>query len=257
MTFRSIVFSALLVGLVAGLFLSLLQQFQVTPIIQAAETFEIAETFDISAAPSLAAEPVASGHSHGEGHGDADAHIHDPEAWAPAEGLERLAFTLLSNGLAAFGFALLLISLMSTRPGGNALTGLLWGAAGYLSVFVAPSFGLHPEIPGMQAAALESRQFWWTLTVALTAGGLAVIVFVPARFKLGGLLLIAIPHLIGAPQTDGPLFNHPDPAAIAALEGLAQDFIQATALVNGAYWLLIGALSGWLVQRYVNASQDR
>ncbi len=247
MTFRNIVFCALLVGLVAGLFLSLLQQFQVTPIIQAAETFEM------PTASPLATEPGASGHSHG----DSDGHSHDGEAWGPNEGLERLAYTVLSNGLAAFGFALLLISLMSTRPGGNVLTGLLWGAAGYLSVFVAPSLGLHPEIPGMQAAALESRQFWWTLTVALTAGGLALIAFVPTRFKLGGLLLIAIPHLIGAPQIEGPLFNHPDPAAIAALEALARDFIQATALVNGAYWLLIGALSGWLVQRYVNTGQDR
>lgn len=238
MNFRSIVYSALFAGLLSGLLLTAIQQWQVTPIIIAAEVFE-------------SPEPAA----HHEHAADIAAHHHEA-AWAPADGLERLAFTGLSNFLTASGFALVIIALMNLKPIRHWYQGAIWGVAGYLTFFVAPALGLHPEIPGMQAAALESRQFWWTLCVSLTALGLAVIAFSPVKLKLTGPVLIALPHIIGAPEIEGPLFAASDPNTLIQLEILASQFIPATAFANGIYWLALGLISALMVQRGLKGMQN-
>ena len=89
--FRSMVLTALGVALVAGLVLSAVQALHVSPIIYAAEVFEIAEP-EVVAAQS-------DGHSHS----------HNDEAWGPADGIERIGYTVLSNVLSAFGFAMILL----------------------------------------------------------------------------------------------------------------------------------------------------
>ena len=72
--FRSMVFSALGVALVVGLFLSAVQTLAVSPIIHAAEVFEVAQP-----------EVVAA-------HNDGHSHSHDENAWGPEDGFERLSF---------------------------------------------------------------------------------------------------------------------------------------------------------------------
>lgn len=223
--FRRIVLSALLAGLVAGLALTLLQRLQVLPLIVEAETYELAEP---------AGAPV---------HADGLSHEHDARGWAPADGIERTAYTALANVLTAVGFGLLLGAAFALREPVDALRGLLWGAAGYAVFFLAPSLGLPPEIPGAAAAALEARQFWWLLTVGCTAAGLALIALQPRwPLKILGAAVLVLPHVGGAPQ--------PGSHGGVAPQELAQSFVLATAIANAAFWLLLGALNGFFFRRF-------
>ncbi len=230
--FRNLVFAALAVGILSGLVLALAQQVAVTPTILAAEAFEISE-----------AVPDSHGHSHG-------AHSHDAEAWAPEDGAERIFYTTVANILTGIGFALLILSAMAYSGKGNLKNGVLWGLAGYISFFVAPAMGLHPEIPGMEAANLQGRQGWWLLTVLSTAAGLALIVFGQASLKVAGLVLLMIPHVLGAPLPEVHGFAHPDAQAVASLEKLAHSFLQSTAITNGIFWLVLGVSSGYLINKF-------
>src|SRR5690606_27228188 len=144
--FRNLFFAAVLAALCAGLVMSAIQHFRVTPLILHAETFE------------------GEGHSHGAAethvHEDGTAHTHEaPEEWAPQDGFERSSYTLLANLLVSAGFALVLgaVSMFAGIPLTFA-NGALWGVAGFLTFSLAPAYGLAPELPGMPAADLFARQ---------------------------------------------------------------------------------------------------
>lgn len=241
MIFRNIVFSALAVGLITGILYGVFQQARISPIIHAAERYE-------------AVGPEA-GHSHGE-EGEA-AHAHEP--WAPADGAQRTLFTIGANVLTGFAFAIFLISLMalhnqkSDKPPVNAVTGAGWGVAVLLAVFVAPAmFGLHPEVPGTEAAALEARQAWWLFSAIATGTGIAVLYYAPLKFKVTGAVLIVLPHVFGAPQPEGGLsFANTDPEAVAALTELSHRFFWMTAAGMVMFCLLLGVLSGFMTRRFV------
>ncbi len=260
MLFRRIIFAALLVGGLSGLLLSAVQRWQVIPIINAAEQFENARIPQAARAASEEA-PV---HSHGD-HSHA-AHEHEAGAWEPAEGVERIGFTVLANVLAAFGFALMMMAAMAmvvrqqalaprrTAPRLDWRYGLLWGVAGYMVFFLAPSLGHPPEIPGSVAAPLGARQLWWMLAAGCTAAGLAVTVFGRSPWRWGGLALLALPHVIGVPESGmSPFVGFPADVA-ADMNRLARQFVWATALANAAFWLALGGLSGWAIQRFVAKS---
>lgn len=238
MLFRHIVFYALLVGVVGGVVYTAVQLWQVIPIIQQAERFEGGGTAG------------AAAHATGD-----HAHEHDEGAWAPAEGVERTAFTLLANVLTAIGLALVLIvAIVATARvrNGSRLDwryGLLWGAAGYVVFFVSPSLGLPPEIPGAAAAPLVERQLWWLVAVALTAAGLAGAAFGKSPWRWAFLGLLAVPHLMGVPQHPGEMFPGQPPEAAAQLETLAREFLGATALANAVLWLVLGLTSVWVARR--------
>lgn len=245
MVFRNIVFSALAVGLVTGILYGVFQQAQISPIIYAAEAHE--------------ATAPGDGYSHGDGQGNDEeaGHFHGP--WAPADGGERVFFTFAANVLTAFAFAIFLISLMalhdykSYKPPVDALKGAGWGIAALLTVFVAPAlFGLHPEVPGTQAAALEARQAWWALCVVATGAGIAVLYYAPLKLKVLGVALAAVPHILGAPHPKGGLsFANDDPQAVAALTELSHRFFWMTAAGMVIFCLLLGVLSGFMTSRYV------
>jgi cobalt transporter subunit CbtA len=296
MIFRNLVFASMLVGIVSGVVLALVQQVAVTPTIIAAEQFEGADEESVVVAPALIEQPV-HGHDHGHhhehedslgtnfqenghhqqstiqsqandhasghavSHGGAD-HHHDPDAWAPEDGIERLFFTSFSNVLAGMAFGLLILAGMAYKGKGNILMGGLWGVAGYLTFFVAPTLGLHPEIPGMEAANLQGRQGWWLTTVALTAAGLGLIAFAHVSLKVAGVVLLVIPHVLGAPLPEvaagASHFFHPDPQAVLALEALAADFLQATAIANAVFWLVLGLSCGYVVNKFgiIKAAQE-
>jgi len=262
MLFRRLVFAALLVGAISGLFLSAVQRWQVIPIIDAAERFE--ETRSAAGGHSHAGETPAHEHAPAGETG----HVHPADAWAPSEGVERIGFTILSNVLTAVGFALLMLAIMSAslrrasagpKTGPRRLDwrhGLLWGLAGYAVFFVAPTLGLPPEIPGAEAAILESRQSWWVLTVACTSLALAGAAFGKSPWRWAFLALIAVPYLIGAPQLSGSPFSDYPPEAAAQLDELARRFLWATALANGLFWLVLGAVSGWAARRFLAGAFD-
>lgn len=241
MVFRNIVFSALVVGIVTGVLYGVFQQARINPIIFAAESYEVAE--------------AGGGHSHGDG--EEDGHSHGP--WAPADGAGRMLFTIGANVLTAFAFAIFLIALMalhnhkSGKPPVDALKGAGWGIAALLTVFVAPAmFGLHPEVPGTRAAALGSRQAWWVFCAVATGAGIAVLYYAPVKLKVIGLVVAALPHVIGAPHPEGGLsFANEDPQAVAALTELSHQFFWMTAAGMVIFCLLLGVLSGFMTSRYV------
>ena len=249
MLFRRLFLCALLVGLLTGLIDSVVQRWQVVPLILAAEVFE------------GAAEPEPA-HEHADG----AVHSHGPEAWAPQDGLERTAYTVLANVLNAIGSALLLLPLMawwSRHRGGPVLTlhkgygtsvrhGLLWGAAAWACLFALPALGLPPELPGMQAAPLQARQLWWALTVACGAGGLAILCLVRAKWRVLGLGLLVLPFAVGAPQHQGSPFAGLGAEAAAQMELLAGRFAVATTLASALQWLLLGTLCALAVARWLS-----
>jgi len=186
-----------------------------------------------------------------DGHSD---HSHDAEAWEPAEGGERTFYTFVSNILAAIGFSAVLLALMvQTHMQGltriTPLKGLAWGAAGFIALFVVPAIGLPPEIPGMEAAAIENRQGWWLLAVSAAVAGLACLAFAPTKFKTLGLVVMALPYLVGAPHPQGPAISHPDAQAVTELTQLHADFVVASAFTNLIFWLALGLLSAYLLSR--------
>jgi len=225
MYFRNLVLSAFSIAIVAGLFLSLYQEFIITPLILNAEIYEVLEP----------------------------ANNHTAEAWSPADGVERSGFSFIANFLVCFAYSLFLMSLMATRHSINLSQGAFWGISAYISIFIAPALGLPPEIPGMEAAFLEGRQAWWILTVLLTAIGLWSIAFKSGAFKFVGLIMLITPHIIGAPQPEFHGFANQDPQAILALTTLWHDFIMQTSIANALLWLIIGVLSSFLVNKFIHS----
>ncbi len=244
--FRRMASAVVVAGALAGVLLSGVQQLQVEKIILKAEEYEKAgEAADATA-------PHAEEHHHEHGAAAATAstpehaheHSHDANAWEPADGAERTSYTVLANVSMAVGFALMLVAAMAVS--GRRVswrTGLLWGLAGYGVFFVAPSLGLPPEVPGTLAAPLHARQLWWVMTAAMTAASLGLFVFARGwPWKLAGLALLLVPHLVGAPQ--------PEVHGSVAPEELAQAFIHATALANAVFWLALGGLTGFFYRRF-------
>jgi cobalt transporter subunit CbtA len=245
MAFRNILLSAIVVGVLTGLAYGLFQQSQISPIIYAAEVYEVAE------------EPATSQDHHGA---ESVAHHHDAEAeaWGPADGFERIAYTYSADIAVGIAFALIMISLMalhnlkSNKPKVTALVGGIWGVAAMLSLFVAPAlFGLHPEVPGTEAAVLENRQLWWVFCAAASIAGIAIVYYAPMMFKLGGVLVGAVPHLIGAPMPEHHGFANTDPSAVKALSDLATQFYTMTGAGMLVFFVLLGVLSGLAVNRYI------
>lgn len=235
--FRNIVFTSVLVGLIAGLAVSAMQAVGTTPLILQAETYESAggeapHSHDAAPATADAATPA---HSHGD----------DAEAWAPADGFERNIYTIAANVLTAIGYALVLTGLLSARGShGGWREGLMWGLAGFVAVMVAPMVGMPPELPGSPAAALEARQIWWITTVAATAGGIALLALRREPWAaVLAIVLIAAPHVIGAPLP-------PDGEHALAPLPLERQFIIAATLTSFVFWALLGALSGTFLKRF-------
>lgn len=231
--FRNILFAAVLSGVLAGIAFTGLQAFKVLPLIWQAEVYE---TSDGGTAPHAHPAPGRAVESHEE-----------EAAWAPADGIERIAFTALANVLVGVGFALLLCGGFALKGDVDWRKGLVWGLLGYTAFQLAPAFGLPPELPGMRAADLGLRQLWWAFAAASTAGGLAAIFLSPSViWRVLGAGLVVLPHAVGAP--------HPQVDGAGALPAeLAAAFVSATLVTNLLFWLLLGALSAATFRRFAEA----
>jgi cobalt transporter subunit CbtA len=222
---------ALLAGFVACLAVTAVQQAVVVPLIVQAESFEDAR---------VTAPPAAQG----RGAGASAGHHHDEDAWKPADGFQRIAFTALANLGIGVGFALILVAAvtLSGRPL-DARHGLLWGAAGFATFALAPAVGLPPELPGSVSAAVLPRQAWWLATAAATGTGLALIVFGRhAALKLLGAAAIALPHAVGAPHPPGG-------EAGTAPPELAARFAVLSLASAALFWAVLGWVSGAVWRR--------
>ena len=242
MLFRRLVLNAVIVGVIAGLLLSVMQVLAVNPIIFAAEVFEHANAVE----SSIDQELIVA----------ADDHHHSHDGWAPEDGTQRLFFSFIANVMAGIGFALMVLALMSQLQLQGIVRmslpkGLTWGVAGFLGFFLAPGIGMPPEIPGAVAAPIVSRQLWWILAVAGVSVGLLLLAYAPVKWKAAGLLSVALPYLVSIPHSDAPMFSNPDPAVVNSLTDLQQQFFIASGLSNFVFWLAIGAISAWILNRWV------
>ncbi|HEY0526920.1 MAG TPA: CbtA family protein [Stellaceae bacterium] len=243
---RRVLFAGIIAGVAAGCVVTLLQMVKLTPLILAAEVFEDAAPHNHAAADAATTSAPGAGHS-GHEHGAAVATGAGTE-WQPADGLERTAFTLLANIIVGAGFGLLLSGAFAMREaaGGrapDARQGVLWGLAGFAAFALAPSFGLPPELPGSHAADLPLRQAWWLATAVGTAGGLALLVFTQhLGWRIAGIVLIAAPHIVGAPH---PAVH----AAGTAPPELAAAFAAASLVTAALFWTVLGSLNGWLYRK--------
>lgn len=234
--FQRMLASALFAGAAAGLIAALLHFAFVQPLILLGEQYETgAITHFTSGSSTPAAE---AGHSHDAGTEEA-AHSHDHAA-APSD-LQRNGLTVLFMGLVYIAYGMLLTAgfglsdNLGQRIGPT--QGMLWGLAGFAAFQLAPAMGLAPELPGTIAAELGARQVWWWGTVAATATGIGLLAYGRQlwMFVLAGVLL-AVPHVIGAPQPEA-FFGAAPPEVAAAF----------TARVLGtglAVWACLGWLAG-------------
>jgi cobalt transporter subunit CbtA len=231
-----LVLAALIAGMAAGFIYGGVQHVQTTPLILAAEVYETAPAHDHAAATDPAAPADAAT--------AVPAHEHEEDEWAPADGWPRTLSTTLASVITGAGFALLLagISLLTGVPI-TPQNGLIWGICGFLAVTVAPDAGLAPELPGMPAGDLISRQVWWVATIIATGAGIFLIATRRELLWLAAaVVLIALPHIIGAPQ---PLTHE---TAVPA--GLAASFAANTIAASAVLWSLIGLFLGLALQRF-------
>jgi cobalt transporter subunit CbtA len=229
--FRSIVFSAALAGLVVGTAVTAAQMIGTAPLIQQSEAYE--RKAEAMPAPA----PAATGHQHAAGHD------HGAVAWEPADGFQRNAFTFGANILTAIGFGMLLTGIFALR--GRPVDwreGLLWGLGGFVVFTVAPGLGLPPELPGMPVADLTLRQTWWIGAACATAAGIGLLTFRREAWAAAlGLGLIALPHLIGAPQAAEAHSDVP--------HALLHNFVVAATLTSLLFWALLGVATSLAFRR--------
>ena len=221
---KRIVLAALVAGVVGGIVISIIQEFTTTPLILHAEQFENAPA-------------TTPGQAQASSSGEA-------EAWAPADGIERTLFTSFGNIVAGVGFALMLVAGFALHGGEvDGRRGIIWGLAGFAVFSLAPALGLPPEVPGAMAAELVARQGWWLAAVAATALGLGLMVFArKTAWIVLGVIVIAAPHIIGAPQPDK--LGGPVPPELAA------HFVAASLVTAAVFWTMLGWLSGTLYRRF-------
>jgi cobalt transporter subunit CbtA len=231
---RETLLAAIVAGLIAALVFTVVQSVWVTPLILQGEVLEDAA----EAAPHSHVGRQTEEHG-GEAHEEAaSGHHHDENEWKPEDGWQRTLFTFGANLVMGVGYAFVLVALyLLWREPRNILTGALYGVAGFLVFFGAPSVGLPPELPGTAAAELSIRQEWWAMTAVATAVGL-FLVFSQSRWSMRilGIAIVIAPHFVPAPQ--------PAVEASLAPAELQSQFRVATTVCNAVFWLALGVASG-------------
>jgi predicted cobalt transporter CbtA len=87
--------------------------------------------------------------------------------------------------------------------------------------------------------------------VILTSISLWLIAFQTYYFKAVGLVMMLLPHLLGAPQPEHHGFANTDPTAVTELTQLWHSFVIQTSIANALLWIVIGALAGFLTKKYI------
>src|SRR5262245_3098235 len=233
----------LLAGLVAGLLIALLQQVTTTPLILLAETYE--KQGEASAAPTAPAAPAAPAASKEHDHA---AH---GEGWKPAEGLSRFFYTSVATIATAVGISFLLLAGMILA--GDTIDerrALAWAVAGFIACGLAPAAGLAPELPGSGSGELVARQIWWIGTAVATAAALwALLRRESAIVRLGAVVLLFLPHVIGAP--------HPHALESKVPAEIAAQFAARSLIVQGLLWVFAGIAIGLLWPRFAPRTASR
>ncbi|MGY8997315.1 MAG: CbtA family protein [Alphaproteobacteria bacterium] len=230
--------AALVSGVLVGVLISVVHHFTTTPIILHAEHYE--GTGGDEQAMVMWSDSVAGGQFY-LAHGDEE---HGDEVWAPENGLERTLFTSLANIITGVAFAALLMAGFYMRGDPvDGRKGVAWGVAGFVVFGLAPAMGLPPELPGTLAGSVEARQFWWAFAAISTGAGLWFLLLTHhIAMHAAGVLLIALPHIVGSPPT---VLGGPVPPELAA------HFVAASLGTGLIFWALLGWIGGKSYQRFV------
>ena len=232
MTYR-LLSGGLIAGFAAGLVAALLHFAFVQDLILLSEQYETGALTHFAAGHET---PAASAH-------DGGSHDHGGGGEAEGSPLQRNALTLVFTCLIYVAYGLILIAGfgLAERFGIkiDVREGIFWGVAGFAAFQLAPAIGLAPELPGTIAADLTARQIWWLGTVIATAGGLALVAYGPGvATSLLGVALLAVPHIVGAPEIDA--FHGVVPPEVAAA------FSARVLGVGLVVWAVLGGLAGRL-----------
>jgi cobalt transporter subunit CbtA len=218
--FRRLILAALCAGATSGLVLFAVQHVTIVPLIAVAEGFEDAAEL----------ARTASGH------------VHEDEGWQPAPGLERIGLTAATTMFSGIGFAAILLAAMAMN--GKPVTarlGVFWGLAGFACFVLAPALSLPPKPPGAAVGDLHARQLWWVGTILATAVGLWLLSGRHTWWSRAvGVLMLVLPHALGPPSPDGIDIIPPE---------LMRDFALLSVGTNLLFWLVLGAMCGWLLER--------
>lgn len=155
---------------------------------------------------------------------------------------QRNGLSILFSALIYTGYAIILVSILAYASSlslkTDNLRSILFGISGFFAVQLAPAFGLPPELPGAAAAEVVPRQVWWYFCVFATIIGIWMISFGDKILYVSiGIIVILIPHLIGAPEPE--FFVGPTPPE------LASHFASRTLALGAVSWIFLGYLSGY------------
>ena len=216
MLYRTI-YSAVIAGILAGVVLFGLQRWTTVPLIHEAERYEKSGT---------ATHPAS-------------------HASEPSENqFVRGADTIVADVLVAVGFGMLLTAMYALSGRFGLLTGIVWGLAGFATFHLGPAAVVPPAIPALGVAPLHLRQIAWLIAAISTGVGLAMFAFGPRAAKFAGVLLLFLPTLWFRylfPLSGGEASSQ----ALLALDHLFIAGVLGNSLV---FWLLLGAISGWMFE---------
>lgn len=248
---QRMVTSALFAGVAAGLLAALLHFAFVQKYILLGEEYEtgaavhfagVAGAVDGAESETHTHDLTTTEHDHGAESAQGSVNADEDET----NPLKRNALTIVFFALLYSAYGLMLVAGFAlAQHFGQRVTsreGLLWGFAGFACLHLAPALGLAPELPGTAAADLTDRQLWWAATAICTAVGLAMIGYGrKPRWIVLALAVLALPHLIGAPELEG--FSGVAPPEVASA------FAARTLAVGLAAWGVMGWLAGWYWNR--------
>lgn len=208
----------------------------VAPLTEAPAATDALSHDDAAAEDGHTHDAAEEGSSHDEAAGD---HAHD----GGGDTFTRDLWTTVFFGLVYVAYALILVAGFGlARVYGKVITareGLLWGIAGFAAFQLVPAMGLAPELPGTMAADLGARQVWWWGTAASTAMALGLLGYGRSLVTAAlAVVLLAAPHVIGAPELEG--FSGVAPPEVAAA------FAARVLGVGLAVWALMGWVAGHL-----------
>lgn len=234
--------SALFAGIAAGLIAVLLQFWLVTPLILEGEEYETGNKSHFAGV--LMVEENEEGLLEAVSDPASETEVGDDDSGESA--LSRHIMTFGVNLIVFTGFGLVLVAGFGFADAAghtvNFRKGMIWGLIGFVVVQLAPAAGLFPELPGTPADDIILRQYWWITAVLATCAGVTLIAFGNNPLYVAvGVILIATPHIIGAPHL--PFYGGVAPPELSAL------FVSRSLFVGMISWVSLGAVAGYFWNR--------
>ena len=221
---KNLFVSAIFAGIVAGLTAALLQFIFVIPVLLEGELFESGARLHFASNGSPQSDRGVPGLG---------------DDWG------RHSMTVAFNIVTYTGYGLLLAAMIGYAALKGRITtsrqGVIWGLCGFIAVQLAPAIGLPPELPGTIGAEVGARQMWWLGTIVATATGMGLIAFGRSYIPLGGIAIILLPQLVGAPNLDG-FFGVAPPE-------LAAEFATLSLGTSAAGWAVLGCMVAEVLRR--------